>query len=72
MKRVYKTLNTIQVVHYEIVGLFYDIKELATAYHGNLIALCVPVAVAILNHNRPDPGMFFIFFEKKGNCFTYN
>ena len=65
MKRVYKTLNAIQVVYDEIVGLFYDIKELAIDYRGNLITLCVPVAVAILNHNRADAGMFFIFFEKR-------
>ena len=65
MKRVYKTLNAIQVVYDELVGLFYDIRELAFDYRGNLITLCVPVAVAILNHNRGDAGMFFIFFEKR-------
>ena len=37
----------------------YDIKELVTTYHRNLIALCVGIAVAVFNHNRHNPGMFF-------------
>ena len=39
----------------------YDIKELVTTYRGNLIALCVGIAVAVFNHNRPNAGMFFNF-----------
>ena len=53
---------TIQTLHNDIVGLLYDIKELLTTYHGNLIALCVGIAVAVFNYNRPNAGMFFPFF----------
>ena len=59
MKRVHKTINTIQILHNDIVGLFYDIKELDTTYRGNLIALCVGIAVTVFNYNRPNAGMFF-------------
>ena len=41
----------------------YDIKELVTTYRGNLIALCVGIAVAVFNQNRHNPGMFFFFFN---------
>ena len=61
MKRVHKTIHTLQTLHNDIVGLTYDIKELATTYRGNFIALCVGIAVAIFNHNRHNPGMFFQF-----------
>ena len=59
---------TIQTLHNDIVGLLYDIKELLTTYHGNLIALCVGIAVAVFNYNRPNAGMLFPFFclKKKG------
>ena len=63
MKRVHKTINTIQILHNDIVGLFYDIKELVTTYRG-MIALCVGIAVAVFNYNRPNAGMFFQFFMK--------
>ena len=46
----------------------YDIKELVTSYRGNLIVLCVAVAVGFFNHNRPNAGMFFNFFLKKVHC----
>ena len=58
-------IHTLQTLHNDIVGLMYDIKELVTSYHGNLIVLCVAVAVGFLNHNRPNAGMFFNFFEKR-------
>ena len=64
MKRVHKTINTIQILHNDIVGLFYDIKELVTTYRGNLIALCVGIAVAVFNYNRPNAGMFFKFLKR--------
>ena len=58
---------TIQTLHNDIVGLLYDIKELLTTYRGNLIALCVGIAVAVFNYNRPNAGMLFpFFFKKKG------
>ena len=53
MKRVHKTMITIQTLHNDIVGLLYDIKELLTTYHGNLIALCVGIAVAVFNWRSP-------------------
>ena len=53
---------TIQTLHNDIVGLLYDIKELLTTYRGNLIALCVGIAVAVFNYNRPNAGMLFPFF----------
>ena len=58
---------TIQTLHNDIVGLLYDIKELLTTYRGNLIALCVGIAVAVFNYNRPNAGMLFpfFFFKKK-------
>ena len=55
---------TIQTLHNDIVGLLYDIKELLTTYHGNLIALCVGIAVAVFNYNRHNAGMFFPFLKK--------
>ena len=64
MKRVHKTINTLQTLHNDIVGLLYDIKELCTVYRGNLIALSVGLAVAVFNYNRPNEGMFFIFWKK--------
>ena len=64
MKRVHKTINTIQILHYDIVGLFYDIKELVTTYWENLIVLCVGKAVAVFNYNRPNAGMFFKFLKR--------
>ena len=54
-----------QTLYNDIVGLMYDIKELVTTYRGNLIALCVGIAVAVFNYNRPNAGMFFIKFLKK-------
>ena len=61
---------TIQTLHNDIVGLLYDIKELLTTYHGNLIALCVGIAVAVFNYNRPNAGMLFqFFFLKKKNVY---
>ena len=57
---------TIQTLHNDIVGLLYDIKELLTTYRRNLIALCVGIAVAVFNYNRPNAGMFFPIFFKKG------
>ena len=55
---------TIQTLHNDIVGLLYDIKELLTTYLGNLIALCVGIAVAVFNYNRPNASMFFQFLKK--------
>ena len=63
MKRVHKTMITIQTLHNDIVGLLYDIKELLTTYRGNLIALCVGIAVAVFNYNRPNTGMFVPFLK---------
>ena len=65
VKRLHKTINTIYLLQKDIISLFYDIKELATAYQGNLITLCVGIAVAVFNYNRPNAGMFFHFFEKR-------
>ena len=62
VKRVHKMIHTLQTLHNDIVGLMYDIKELVTSYHGNLIVLCVAVAVGFFNHYRPNVGMFFNFF----------
>ena len=53
---------TIQTLHNDIVGLLYDIKKLLTTYCGNLIALCVGIAVAVFNYNRPNAGMLFPFY----------
>ena len=71
MKKIHKTLNTLQTLQNDILGLLYDIKELSTTYQGNLIALGVAIAVALFNYNRPNAGMlysifFFFFFQKKG------
>ena len=68
MKRIHKTIHTLQILHYEITGLLYDIKELVTSYRGNLIILCIGIAVTVFNYNRPHAGMFFkkFFFLKKG------
>ena len=71
MKRVHKTINTIQILHNDIVGLLYDIKVLVTTYRENLIALCVGIAVAVFNYNRPNAGMFFKFFLKRSTV-KYN
>ena len=70
MKRVHKTIHTLQTLHNDIVGLMYDIKELATTYRGNFIALCVGIAVAIFNHNRHNPGMFFFNFNSRSTIVT--
>lgn len=64
VKRVHKTIATMKMLHNDIVGLIYDIKELLTHYRGKLIALFIGVAVAIFNHNRHNPGMIFLL--KKG------
>ena len=58
-------IHTLQTLHNDIVGLLYDIKELVTLYHGNLIVLCVAVAEGFFNHNRPNAGMFFNIFKKR-------
>ena len=55
-------IHTLQTLHNDIVGLMYDIKELVTSYRGNLIVLCVAVAVGFFNHNRPNADMFLNFF----------
>ena len=66
MKKIHKTLNTLQTLQKDILGLLYDIKELSTTYQGNLIALGVAIAVAVFNYNRPNAGMLYsIFFLKK-------
>ena len=64
MKRIHKTINTIKTLHNDIVGLFYNMKELLSTYRGNLVVLGVGIAVAFLNHNRPNAGMFFSNFKK--------
>ena len=61
-----------QTLHHDIVGLLYDIKELCTVYRGNLIALSVGLAVAVFNYNRPNEGMFFIFWEKRSTTMISN
>ena len=71
MKRVHKTINTLQTLHNDIVGLLYDIKELLTTYRGNLIALCVGIAVAVFNTYRPNAGMFLNFLKKRSTV-KYN
>ena len=63
-------IHTLQTLHNDIVGLTYDIKELATIYWGNFIALCVGIAVAIFNHNRHNPGMFFFNFNSRSTIVT--
>lgn len=42
----------------------YDIKELVATYRGNMIALCVGIAVAVFNYNRPNAGMFFKLLKR--------
>ena len=71
MKRIHKTINTIQTLHNDIVGLFYDMKELLSTYRGNLVVLGVGIAVAFFNHNRPNAGMFFSNFKKRSTM-KYN
>ena len=71
MKRIHKTIHTLQILHYEITGLLYDIKELVTSYRGNLIILCVGIAVTFFNYNRPHAGMLFKKFfspHEKVHC----
>ena len=52
----------------EITGIFYDVRELVTAYRGSLITLVIGIAIPIFNQNRNNPGMFYLFFSlKKGN-----
>lgn len=68
MKRVHKTMHTIQTLYCDIVGLMYDVKELLTTFRGNLITLCVGIAIAVFNYHRPNGGMFFKIFEQKVNC----
>ena len=65
MKKIHKTINTLQTLQNDILGLLYDIKELSTTYQGNLIALGVGIAVAVFNYNRPNAGMFYSIFLKK-------
>ena len=60
--RVQKTITTLRILQNEIVGLFYDVKELLAQYRGNLIALVIGLAIPVFNANRNNPGMFFIFF----------
>ena len=71
MKRVHKTIITIQTLYNDIVGLCYDIKELLTTYRGNLIALCVAIAVAVFNYNRPNAGMLFPFLKRSTRKFYF-
>ena len=73
MKRIHKTIHTLQILHYEITGLLYDIKELVTSYRGNLILLCVGIAVTVFNYNRPHAGMFLTnIFPEKRSTVKYN
>ena len=74
MKRIHKTIHTLQILHYEITGLLYDIKELVTSYRGNLIILCVGIAVTFFNYNRPNAGMLFqkFFLLMKRFTVKYN
>ena len=43
-----------------ITGILYDLRELVSVYHGNLIALVIGIAIPIFNHNINNPGMYFI------------
>ena len=43
----------------EIIGIFYDTKELVRYYRGNIIALLIGIAIPIFNQNRNNQGMFF-------------
>lgn len=42
----------------EIIGIFYDMKELLRYYRGNIIMLFIGIAIPIFNQNRNNPGMF--------------
>ena len=48
----------------EIIGIFYDTKELVRYYRGNIIALLIGIAIPIFNQNRNNQGMFFNYFER--------
>ena len=43
----------------ELIGIFYDMKELVRYYRGNIIALIIGIAIPIFNQNRNNQGMFF-------------
>ena len=42
----------------EIIGIFYDMKELLRYYRGNIIMLFIGIVIPIFNQNRNNPGMF--------------
>ena len=60
MKRVHKTYAIAKKLSAEITGILYDLRELVSDYHGNLIALVIGIAIPIFNHNINNPGMYFI------------
>ena len=47
----------------EILGIFYDMKELVRCYRGNIITLLIGIAIPIFNQNRNNPGMFLTTFK---------
>ena len=57
-------IHTLQTLHNDIVGQQFDIKELVTSYRGNLIVLCVAVAVGFLIIIDLMQVCFLNFFEK--------
>ena len=60
MKRVHKTYAIAKKLSAEIIGILYDLRELVSVYHGNLITLVIGIAIPIFNHNINYPGMYFI------------
>ena len=47
----------------EILGIFYDMKELVRCYRGNIITLLIGITIPIFNQNRNNPGMFLTTFK---------
>jgi len=69
VKRFQKTVTTLQTLQNDIIGLMYDVKELARQYQGNLIALVIGIAIPVMNRN--NAGMFELFYFQKRSTHTY-
>ena len=58
VKHVQKTYTIARKLSAEITGLLYDLRELISVYHGNLIALVIGIAIPNFNQYRYNPGMY--------------